>query len=182
MQGRAERGRVLTLKIRRNLRGVCKSWPHGGASRGGQAELVKKGPVLMCRPLLPQERSRHGEALNIKADPFSSLSRVVGFYLESLRTASGEERRKRYQRHQLSDGIHSRKATLLRASGYLFHEVLFGCPLDAAVMIGTQSLQCQPTPTRVWVLATVPVAVSIIHISQKVLPPRSPISVVNRIP
>ena len=26
----------------------------------------KKGPVLMCRPLLPQERSRHGAALNIK--------------------------------------------------------------------------------------------------------------------
>ncbi len=53
---------VLTLDIRRNLRGVGKSWPHGGASGRGQAELVKKSLVLMGRPLPPQERSRHGEA------------------------------------------------------------------------------------------------------------------------
>ena len=43
LQYTRQKGHVLTLKIRRNLRGVCKSWPQGGASRGGQAELVKKG-------------------------------------------------------------------------------------------------------------------------------------------
>jgi hypothetical protein len=37
----SRRDHVLTLEIRRNLRGICKSWPHGGASRGGQADLVK---------------------------------------------------------------------------------------------------------------------------------------------
>ena len=56
-------GHVLTIKIRRNLRSVCKSWPQGAASRRSQAELCKKDPVLMCRPLPPQERSRHGEVL-----------------------------------------------------------------------------------------------------------------------
>ena len=57
------RTHVLTLDRRRTLRGVGKSWPQSGASRGGQAELSKKDPVLMGRPLLLQERFRHGEAL-----------------------------------------------------------------------------------------------------------------------
>ena len=57
---------VLTPDRRRNRRGVCKSWPQGGPSRGGQAALVKESPALMCRPLLPQERSRHGAASNIE--------------------------------------------------------------------------------------------------------------------
>ena len=60
--GTSRRGHVLTLDRRRTPRGVCKSWPQGGSSRGGQAELVKKSPVLMGRPFFPQERSRHGEA------------------------------------------------------------------------------------------------------------------------
>ena len=66
--GQSRRGHALTLDRRRDLRGVCKSWPQGGSSRGGQAELVKKSPVLMGRPLIPHESSRHGATSNV-ADP-----------------------------------------------------------------------------------------------------------------
>ena len=41
--GPSRRGHALTLDRRRTLRGVCKSWPQGGPSRGGQSGGLKRG-------------------------------------------------------------------------------------------------------------------------------------------
>ena len=41
----SQRGHALTLDRRRTLRGVCKSWPQGGPSRGGQSGDKKGGKL-----------------------------------------------------------------------------------------------------------------------------------------